>query len=225
MTVARASTTELTDLCREESDRYRRGQPNDQGHCYELFRRAIVEQDQEAWTAVYEQYRRLVGRWVSDPSDRIDQEVNAAFAKFWQAIDPRSFVSKFTEIGKVIAFLQLCARSVHVDAQRKEERIARLIDLEPATGETRHIPSDQALDTVFRQELFETLEHWLRDEQERIVFQLSFKVGLRPREIAQNHPGLFTNINEVRRVKERVVLRLSTNPQLRAWWEDANPSR
>ena len=34
--------------------------------CWELFRRAVVENNQQAWDALYVQYRRLVGKWRLD---------------------------------------------------------------------------------------------------------------------------------------------------------------
>jgi hypothetical protein len=70
-----------------------------------------------------------------------------------------------------------------------------------------------------RQELFEHIEQRLKDEQERLVIRLSFKVGLVPRHIAQECPDTFADAADVRRVKERVVRRLSNDLQLQAWWE------
>jgi hypothetical protein len=76
-------TTELAQLCREESERYRRHRRDDGDHCFELFRRAIVDRDQQAWTGVYEQYRRLVAKWVDGSPDQVDERTNRAFEKFW----------------------------------------------------------------------------------------------------------------------------------------------
>ncbi len=92
-------TPQLTEMCRRESERYRRGQSGERGYCYELFRRAIVDGDQQAWRAIYEQYRRLVGTWVGGPADWIDERVNHAFAKFWHAINADGFCTRFSTIG------------------------------------------------------------------------------------------------------------------------------
>jgi DNA-directed RNA polymerase specialized sigma24 family protein len=213
------STQDLAKLCREESERYRRNQPDDQGHCYELFRRAIVDRDQEAWTAVYEQYQRLVGKWVDGSADQIDKRINQTFAKFWQAVDDRAgFVNRFTRIGKIMAFLRMCARSVRVDEHRREGKHQHLISLQDINASTGDTTSERVIDSVVQQELLEHVERRLHDEQEQLVISLSFKVGLAPRQIAQEHPDVFADAKKVRRIKERVVLRLSNDLRLQDWW-------
>lgn len=217
-TMNKIPVTELAELCREESEWYRRGRPDDRGHCYELFRRAIVDRDQEAWTAAYEQYRRLVGKWVNGSADQIDERTNQVFAKFWQAVDPQNFTSRFTGIGKVMAFLQKCAYSVCIDKRRREKKHQLLTSLRGATVGTGDTTSEQTIDNIMLQELFERVEQQLHDEQERLVFHLSFKVGLKPTQIAQEHPDVFTDAKEVRRIKERVNLRLKSDLRLQEWW-------
>lgn len=210
---------ELAQDCREESTRYRRGRSGERGACFELFRRAIVERDQDAWDALYVQYRRLVGKWVGGPADRIDERVNRAFAKFWGAVDPDSFSNRFNTIGKVMSYLQLCARSVRIDGHRRNEKRRLLVRLEDARASTGDTTSRPALDNVVQQELFATIEQRLKDEQERLVIHLSFQVGLPPRHIAEECPDIFADAAEVRKVKERVVRRLSNDLALQDWWK------
>jgi RNA polymerase sigma factor (sigma-70 family) len=212
------ATTELARMCREESERYRRGRHGERGRCFELFRRAIVGRDQGAWTAICEQYWRLVIKWVNGPPDEVDARANRAFAKFWEAVPSETF-GKFDGIGRIMSFLRKCARSVSIDEHRREEKHKLSVSLESVTAGTGDTTALRAIDNVLLQELFERIEGRLRDEQERLVFRLSFQVGLMPRQIAQEYPDQFVDVGEVRRIKERVVLRLSTDPRLREWWE------
>ncbi len=78
--------------------------------------------------------------------------------------------------------------------------------------------ANPAIDKVVQDELFAYIEEQLRDDQERLVIHLSFRVGLAPRLIAREYPEMFDSIAEIRRIKERVVLRLSTDLRLRDWW-------
>lgn len=217
-------TPELAQKCREESERYRRGRSDARGHCYELFRRAIVDRDQRAWTAVYEQYRRLVAKWVNGPPDQVDDRIHEAFERFLRAVKPQTFTNRFAGIGKVMAYLRVCARSVRVEKAREDDRRERAEGLwqyqADVVGRQSDSPDEQALEHVLSQELSEHIEQCLNDEQERLVVHLSFKVGLMPRQIAQEHPDRFANVEEVRRVKERVVLRLSSDPRLQSWWKN-----
>jgi DNA-directed RNA polymerase specialized sigma24 family protein len=214
-------TTELAQLCREESERYRRHRRDDGDHCFELFRRAIVDRDQQAWTGVYEQYRRLVAKWVDGSPDQVDERTNRAFEKFWQAVVPQTFASKFADIGKVMAFLQMCARSVSIDEHRREEKHRLAGDLEGVQASTEDTTASHAMDNIWFEELFKHIEGRLRDDPERRVFHLSFRVGLSPKQIVQQYPDQFSDVTQVRRIKERVVRRLATDPQLQAWWRNS----
>jgi DNA-directed RNA polymerase specialized sigma24 family protein len=213
---------DLAEMCHEESDRFRSGRSGERGYCYELFRRAIADGDQTAWNAVYEQYRRLVGKWVDGPSDRIDERVNCAFAKFWHAVEPQSFSSDFTSIGKVMSYLKTCASSVCMDDQRREERRQLLVSMDDTNVGTGDTTSRRAIDDVVRQQLFALIEQRLKDDQERLVVDASFRVGLAPRQIAEAYPDVFQDAAEVRRVKERVVRRLSNDIALQDWWKSEN---
>jgi len=211
------TTIELKESCREESKRYQKGRSVRKGACYELFRRAIVDKEQEAWAAVYEQYRRLVITWVQADHDQVDEQVNEAFAKFWQAVKPDTFVHKFAGIGKVMAFLRLCARSVKIDRIRKQKKAVLI-----STDEVKLTINDSTAPTVLHKiqqdKIREQIQLRLKDDQERLLFYLSFEIGLKPRQIADKYTKEFEDVKEVRRIKERIVLRLRKDSQLQAWW-------
>ena len=57
----------------------------------------------------------------------------------------------------------------------------------------------------------------LQDEQERVLVQLSFELGLTPVQILRDRPDLFSDLAEVRRIKERVLKRLKNDSELRLW--------
>lgn len=214
-----APLTELAQKCREESERYRRGRSDERGHCYELFRRAIVDHDQQAWAAVYEQYRRLVARWVTGSPGPVDDRIHEAFERFLRTVNPQTFTTDFSGIDKVMACLKMCARSVSIDQYRRDEKRAFVVALEDVTTKTGDSTDSQALDNVMLEELFSYIEGRLKDEQERLVFYASFRDGLMPRMIAAEYPDHFADVAQVRRIKEKVVLRLSTDPRLQAWWK------
>src|SRR6186713_2579488 len=75
--------------CAQESELFFRREPNDPRFCFELLRRAILEQNHDAWELIYRQYRPLVSGWVTrypsfqDTGEEVDYFVNAAFDKFW----------------------------------------------------------------------------------------------------------------------------------------------
>ncbi len=216
------TTTELKESCREESKRYqRKGHSVRKGTCYELFRRAIVDKDEEAWAAVYEQYKKLVVTWVQTGDNRVDDLVNDTFMRFFKAIKPDTFVQKFAGIGKVMAFLRLCAQSAKIDMIRKQKK-AEIVSLDDANIIIYDAMTSNVLDRIQKEEVLEHLQSRLKDDQERLLYFLSFESGLKPRQIAAKYKKEFADVKEVRRIKERIVLRLKKDPQLRILWNALN---
>jgi hypothetical protein len=62
--VKQLTLVSLAYRCRRESERFQRGLSSDASYCYELWRRALEERDEEAWAFVYAQYERLLISYV-----------------------------------------------------------------------------------------------------------------------------------------------------------------
>src|SRR5207244_13443031 len=65
MSLGEASVTELARRCAEETLRFVRGAPRDDTFCFELFARAVVARNDEAWAAIMAQYRGIILSYVS----------------------------------------------------------------------------------------------------------------------------------------------------------------
>ncbi len=73
------------------------------------------------------------------------------------------------------------------------------------------------MNQVFSQERRDYLCRRLRDEDERLVFRLSYDLGLKPGEIARQYPRRFAGARAVSRIKERIVRRLAEDPMVQKW--------
>lgn len=210
---------ELARRCAEEMARYRRGQCSDPGYCYELFRCALVERDEEAWAAVYNQYDRLVQSWVGDAPGDPDGLVNETFERLWRAIPPDRF-GDFSTLGEILEYLKRCARCVAVDARRREERRqaeeAALARLQALGTAGMRSASEQALDAIVGEQLIERARERLHGLGEQLAFRASFEWNLRPGTIAEQWPGVFASAREVSRIKERILRRLRRDEGVRA---------
>lgn len=213
--------SEIVEGCREESDRFRTGQPGEEGHCFELFRRAIEEDDQEAWSAVYAQYYRIVARWIGG-HQASDESIGSAFEKFWRALRSVRLSRRFKHVGAVLAYLRKCAFSIRLDLERREQRECKIILDETVTAHTDNV-EDLALTNISRDALRGGVRRWLagniRDTQERQVISLSYELDLAPSEIACRCPDQFADVKEVRKVKERILKRLRRADDLRALFD------
>jgi RNA polymerase sigma factor (sigma-70 family) len=212
------SVAQLAQRCAEETARYQRREHHDPRCCYELFRRALVQQDEEAWVAIYDQYRRLVKHWMGHVPGDVDALVNQTFARFWRALPPDRF-KDFPSLDAILAYLRRCAQGMAIDARRREERrLARDVALSQmqqaaAAGETIS-PTTQVLDEIVGEQLYGYVAERLNGKQESVAFRASFEWGLRPAEIAERWADIFSCAREVSRVKERILRRLRRDEEL-----------
>jgi RNA polymerase sigma factor (sigma-70 family) len=209
---------EIIQGCIEESERFRAGQSGKEGHCFELFRRAIENDDQRAWSAIHEQYYRLVIQWIGGQYDS-EELSSSAFFKFWRTLQGIHLSHRFKHVGAVLAYLRKCAMSVRLDWERKKQRAIRETSLNKQVTAWDNLIETLALERITRDERRRILQSWLEkklsDTQERLVIFLSYALDLSPSEIAQNHPEQFKDARTVRRIKERVLKRLRRAQDLR----------
>jgi hypothetical protein len=210
----------LARRCAAENECFRHSQPSDPRYAYELFRRALVERNDDAWAVLYELYRSLVEHWVrkntafaasGEPSEVL---VGEAFARFWQALPPERF-TQFPSAAALLHYLQLCTGCVVIDSARA---VARLAPIELAPVEDTHQPAldEEVIGQMRRQELWHLVGLRLNGEAERVVIVDSFVYGLKPATIHARRPDLFASVNEVYLVKRNVIERLGRDPGLRA---------
>jgi RNA polymerase sigma factor (sigma-70 family) len=215
----------LAARCRQESAAAER---RDLRHCLELFRRAIVGQEDAAWTAVYAQYQALVRHWLGRRPDT-DDLLQETFWRFQRGVTAERFAAgQFPTLGSLLAFLRTTAVNLLINERRRQERERRALGtrLEPRRGAPDAPDHDAAasvtpdyLAEVARAELAALIRSLVPDETEWLALRLSYEYDLPPREIARRHPGRFQDAAEVSRIKERLKKRLQNDPRLRRYLE------
>lgn len=218
------SLPELIESCRHQSRPANRGAAA--GCCLELFRRAIVEEEPQAWEFIQEQYRRLVSSWVqrgaAGPLSLEDREdlIQDCYLKFWRTIGrrPELFQEKFDHIGSILRYLQQCATSACIDFQRRESRLQITEKSLFESSEELTNRDDFAEVAESRQERalqVERVRAWIeseiKSEKERLILHHSFQDGWSPKKIFSQYSEKFSNVEEVRKVKIRVMKRAKRN--------------
>lgn len=204
--------------CQAESNQDR---AEEQGYCFELFRRALEEQEQAAWSAIDTQYHHLILYWMyncspSLPREEIDEVVPETLPKFWKILTKSAtpLTERFTHVGALLKYLKQCAISVLRDHERCLQRRERIRGRLEAVNQLQfdHMENEQDLLAQIDQEkLLQRVQKWaetyVTDPQEQRVLSLSFEYGLTPTQIAENYPQEFSDVHTVRRVKERLLKR------------------
>ncbi len=218
----RLSINELARCCTEETNKFLKQDASNDRFCLELFRRAIVKRDDDAWACVYQQYAPLVLTWVTQRQSAavlLGQDgsaplVNAAFAKFSQALTPVK-MDNFDTLAAILKYLKMCVHSVVADEVRSRqarqyEETLESIEQEPATDD----PADDVVSNLSAQDLWQIIQEELNGEDERVLVYLAYVQGMKPGEITSLYPRFFPSVDDVYRIKRNVLERLRRNKRL-----------
>ena len=214
------SLPQLITRCQEETTRFFKTQLSDSRFCFEIFRRALVEKSQDAWTALYQQYQPIVLHWLQRNSqlthcdEDADALVNVTFAKFSSAVPAEKFNS-FPGLKPLLNYLKLCAGSVMLDCLRKPR-----VETEE---ENAKVPesSDSGEEKVQKRELFEQINKRLKDDDERLVFYSLFTLGMKQREICEEWSHRFPSVQRVNQIRQNIVDRLKRDDDLGRYYTDS----
>jgi DNA-directed RNA polymerase specialized sigma24 family protein len=186
----------------------------------ELFRRAISERDELAWTAIVAEYSDLVRAWIRQhPSaaqlSADDDLISGTFARFWAAVGPDRWL-QFADLKSLLGYLKLCAHSLVVDHVRVERRASSCVSLDRMPGVTLSVHQD-VLEDIAADQLWTVILSLLPDETERLLIYLCLVRDMKPAEVWARHPARFASVADVYRAKRNVIERLRRSPELRSW--------
>jgi DNA-directed RNA polymerase specialized sigma24 family protein len=191
---------------------------NGQDAGYELFKRAILLHDGEAWTEISARFRPMLIAWASQRSatgstdEQADEIADRALARAWVALTPERF-GQFPTLAALLAYLRTCVSATAIDSARAQNVRERAYGkLEASSVAT---PEQVVLDEIERDELWQAAIGAAAGERERVVLVESFQLELPPREILARHPDLFRDIGDVYLSKRHVLGRLQRSRELR----------
>ena len=227
----------LAARCAEETERFFQRQEHDEAPCFELMRRALVERSEAAWEFLYRQYTPLVISWIQEHSqfaacgEDAEYFINESFQRFWRACTAANF-DNFPGLRPLLSYLKACVHSTITDHLRTRELQMRLhhpsVDLgvddfiHPTSIGAADVPvEEQVIDQDHRRLLWKLVQQRVVHDQERAVVYHQFIEGWKPREIVARCNGLFADQQEVYRVRDNLVRRLSCDPELRAYFEES----
>ncbi len=213
--------TDLTDRCREETQKFTRREESSEAFCFELFRRAVCDRVEAAWEAVLTQYRGLVLAWVrTHPAVSAAQEddaywVNRTFERFWVAVGAERF-GMFAGLAALLRYLKMCAHSVLLDdvRGRAAAHVAPLPEHENGIGAVPDV-SEGTVGALATQALWEAIRAETRDDAEEQIAYLCLVLDMKPREIFDRYPETFSTVDDVYRIKRNLLDRLRRSPAIR----------
>ena len=190
---------------------------------YELFRRAVVERDGEAWAAIHAHFRPLLVGWARQagaraPSDGHYEDIaDRALERAWLALTADHF-EQFPSLAALLAYLRTCVGAATIDDARAEatrERAYQRLDV-PSVA----TPEELVLEAMSRTELWRLVDSVVCGEHERIVLIESFVLSLPPRVILERHQDSFADVPEIYSVKRNLLNRLERSRDLRQMYQE-----
>lgn len=209
----------LAEHCIEEMNKYRRGEIPDNTYGLELFRRAMIEHDSDAWTCVQKCFSDIVLSWLRrhprrEEAYRLDSEDNyiaQAFERFWQATTCNQKLA-FTSIAAALQYLHASLNGAILDTLRGYARQKETPLPEPGfTGEPFMEEPEDA------NELWEIIQGLLPHAREKRLGYLLFYCGLKPRDIIRYCPQEFSDVREIYTVRRNIMERLLRNADNIRW--------
>jgi DNA-directed RNA polymerase specialized sigma24 family protein len=181
---------------------------------YELFRRAIVERDADAWATIRERFRPLLISWAGQagvhgkPDLDCAESADQAFTRAWAALSPERFAD-FPNLAQLLSYLRTCVATAVIDGLRQQAPGGlELPKPLPNTGGTaEQIP----LMEMERAALWDLALAVAATAAERVALVESFVYNLPPRAIYARHPQLFASVADVYSSKRYLLDRLGRN--------------
>jgi DNA-directed RNA polymerase specialized sigma24 family protein len=180
----------------------------------------VVERDDAAWESVYAQYSTLARIWLNAGMDE-DDGVNAAFERFWRAVDSDKFAC-FGSLAAVLSYLKMCVRTTVLDHVRAQSRSVLELDLDAIPAVSAQAQGQAEVgDRVDAADFWRQVSEILQDERERRLIYLSYVTGLSPREIHARHVHEFPRMEEIYRIKRGALDRLRRSAAFRGFFSSA----
>src|SRR5262245_35528733 len=152
-----------------------------QDESYELFQRAVVERDAEAWAAIAARFRGLMIAWVSrcqasqvaheHPEDLADR----ALARAWAALAPERFAA-FPNTAALLGYLRACVTATVIDAARAQATQERA--LHPLAWDAVPTPEQVTFARLERAEFWQLISALVTTEAERVALIERFVLDL-----------------------------------------------
>ncbi|WP_052887790.1 hypothetical protein [Thermogemmatispora carboxidivorans] len=185
----------------------------------EIFQRAILEGDQQAWALLQDRFSDLVRAWIRrhpkrEIAIRLDSEENyiaQAFERFWQATAFKQDL-QFTSLAAALSYLRASLNGAIMDTLRTYAR-PREASLSTPGYEGVSVSEDGDDGG----ELWEILKSLLPQRREQYLAYLLFHCGLKPREVVRYCSQEFHSVQEVYRLRRNIVERLLRQADQLRW--------
>ena len=214
MTLQTLPLQEIADKCYENTIAFYEKKSSDSKWCFELFRRALRLEEQDAFAHIYSIFKPQVERWVRTYANyryihpETEDYANEALIKFWLNLKGKKF-DKFPRLNSLLTYLRACVFTVVRDQLDIAPPIHPDDEWWGIVGVITLLERNIDLD-----ELLECVEKALNDPDLMEQFQLWIIYGMKPSDIVEEL-GRWDDPQEISRIRQKIKRRLQKDKTLR----------
>lgn len=209
----------LADHCAREMQKQRRKEAFDDQYCLEIFRRAIVQRDDQAWYILQQLFSETVRMWLRSHQasnlalmhESEENYISLTINRFWYAVHKRR--TEFPTIYAVLSYMHATLHGVIIDTLRTQRRPKEIPLPEPDSPDEPFLQPETDDD----QALWQILQELIVDARERRILYLRYYCGLKPSQVVARCPQEFSDVNEIYRLDHNILERLQRNKDRLRW--------
>jgi hypothetical protein len=206
-------SAEPADRCTCKIEHFRSNEIHDDQYYLEMFHRALVNHEPDAWELLQQCFTPLVREWMRNHPQRNlacryeleENYVANTFTRAWQASMRNRL--EFDTLVAALSYLKLSLQGTILDTLRAYAQPREVLwpDADSATYSSE---KPAIKDDYKSSDLWEIIKSLLRDERQRRLAYLLFHCGLKPREIVRCCPDEFREVQEIYRLTRNIMERL-----------------
>lgn len=216
------SLSALADRCISEIQHYRHKEPYNDRYCLEMFHRAMVKHDPDAWELLQQRFTPTVKAWMRNHPQRDiacrhqseEDYVADTFVRVWQASIRNRL--EFDSLAAALSYLKISLQMAVIDRLRAYSR-PKEAPLPDPGSDAYHSEEPATEDEYGSDEMWEIIRNLLPNRRERRLAYLLYHCGLKPREVLRYCPNEFNNIQEIYRLTRNILERLMRNRDQFRW--------
>src|SRR5215469_7198873 len=222
LVLSQMSLAALEGCCMSEIQHYQHNEPYDDRYCLEIFHRAMVKHDLQAWELLQRRFTPTVKAWMRnlpqrDIACRYQSEedyIADTFVRVWQ-VSLRNRL-EFGSLAAALSYLKISLHGAVIDRLRAYSRPKEAPLPEPGS-EAYHSEEPANEDEYGSHEMWEIIRSLLPNQRERRLAYLLYYYGLKPREVLRYCPNEFSSIQEIYRLTRNILERLIRNRDQLRW--------
>ena len=179
-------------------------------YCLEMFHQALLYNDQYAREKFQSRLSQAMLGWLRVHPRREEAccweneeyYVMKAFEYFWRAI-ARQKAAELSSLTAVLKYLQASLDGIIIEAFRNDSCSRELSIAEPDYSSTSFSAGHDNSNEIWKK-----IQSLVSDAREQRLAYLLFHCGLKPREIVKAYPLEYSNLQEILRLRHKVMEQL-----------------